>query len=85
MLSSPLKIVSDTESRQGRILSLDEHEREELGGVEYRALSILMIILPIYILGWLTLGTILLVPYSYRAYVQSTVTTTQPGNLHPGW
>ena len=65
--------------------SLDEHERQELGGVEYRALRLLLVLLPVYILTWLTLGTIFLVPYSYRTYVKSVVTTTQTGYLIPGW
>ncbi|KAL8789928.1 MAG: hypothetical protein Q9195_006589 [Heterodermia aff. obscurata] len=69
---------------RGRIHSLNEHEREELGGVEYRALGVLAVFLILYLLGWLMLGTVFLVPYSYRAYVKNTVITTQAGYVMPG-
>ncbi|KAL8990308.1 MAG: hypothetical protein Q9169_008154 [Polycauliona sp. 2 TL-2023] len=70
---------------KGRIHSLNEHERQELGGVEYRALKVLMVLLLVYVLAWVTLGIIFLVPYSYRTQVKSVVTTTQTGYLNPGW
>ncbi|KAG6985321.1 hypothetical protein G7Y79_00110g101620 [Physcia stellaris] len=75
----------DDKNANGRLHSLQEEERRELGGVEYRALSLLMLLLPIYLIGWLTLGTLFLVPYSYRPYVKNIITTTQTGYTAPGW
>ena len=73
------------EAVQGRMHSLDEHERQELGGVEYRALGLLIVLLPVYLIGWIVIGSAMLVPYSYRTYVTNVVSSSQPGNLIPGW
>lgn len=73
-----------TDFQQEGFNSLTELEREELGGVEYRALSLLMWPLPAYILFWLALPMIVLVPYSYSVTVES-VLQGQPGNLEPAW
>ena len=70
---------------RGRVHALNEHERAELGGVEYRALEVLMWALPIYQIFWMLLGTLLLVPYSYRPSMKATLATAQPGNLNPGF
>ncbi|MCJ1471866.1 hypothetical protein MMC13_000507 [Lambiella insularis] len=48
--------------KKGRFHSLSEAEREEFGGVEYRALSLLMWLLPAYILFWLVLTLVILIP-----------------------
>ncbi|CAD6573172.1 MAG: hypothetical protein ASARMPRED_005922 [Alectoria sarmentosa] len=70
---------------KGRFHSLSEHEAEELGGVEYRALGVLMWLLPVYILFWLTLAMVIMVPWSYRDSVANIIRYQQPGNLSPGW
>lgn len=71
--------------QQGRFLSLEEHEREELGGVEYRALGVLLWLLPIYICFWLVLAIVILVPWSYKPDIVAILDGPQPGNLKPGW
>lgn len=70
---------------KGRFLSLDERQREELGGVEYRALHLLGWLLPAYLLFWFLLGIVILVPYSYYGPLANVLRTSQPGNLEPGW
>jgi len=70
---------------KGRFHSLDERQREELGGVEYRALELLSWLLPAYILLCTALGIVILVPYSYYHSIHGTIDTSQPGNLAPGW
>ncbi|OAL57355.1 potassium transport protein-like protein 1 [Pyrenochaeta sp. DS3sAY3a] len=70
---------------KGRFLDLSEHDRLELGGVEYRALQALLLILVGYQVFWLALGVIFLVPYAYRSHIQSVLHEAQPGNLNPGW
>jgi hypothetical protein len=70
---------------RGRFRELNELERCELGGVEYRAIGVLLYILIAYQIFWLALGTAFLVPYSYRASVISILHSSQPGNLNPGW
>ena len=64
---------------------MNEKEREELGGVEYRALHLLGWLLPAYILFWFALGIVILVPYSYYHSMATQIRTSQPGNLDPGW
>ncbi|MCJ1381680.1 hypothetical protein MMC17_004791 [Xylographa soralifera] len=70
---------------KGRFHSLNEAEREELGGVEYRALSLLLWLLPAYIIFWLALPMVILIPYSYVQSVQTILQGSQPGNLSSGW
>ncbi|KAK7549418.1 potassium transport protein-like protein 1 [Phyllosticta paracitricarpa] len=70
---------------RGRFRNLTEHEREELGGVEYRALVALLWLLVIYQVFWYALGILFLVPYAYRRSVQEILKTSQPGDLEPGW
>lgn len=70
---------------RGRIRGLSEHQRLELGGVEYRALQALLFLLISYQVFWLSIGTLFLVPYAYRSGVKSILRTSQPGNLNPGW
>lgn len=70
---------------RGRFLSLDERQREELGGVEYKALHLLGWLLPAYLFFWFLLGIIILVPYSYYGPLANVLRTSQPGSLEPGW
>lgn len=70
---------------KGRFLELSEHDRLELGGVEYRALQALLYILIGYQLFWYTLGVVFLVPYAYRAETRAILREAQPGGLNPGW
>ena len=70
---------------KGRFHSLDEKQRAEIGGVEYRALTLLGWLLPTYLLFWFFLGVVILVPYSFHPSVAEVVRTSQPGELDPGW
>jgi hypothetical protein len=53
---------------------LTEEERDKLGGVEYRAVCLLTIIVPIYFVAWQILGG--LAVGAYVARNKSTVTET---------
>ncbi|KAH6639159.1 potassium transport protein-like protein 1 [Boeremia exigua] len=70
---------------KGRFLELSEHDRLELGGVEYRALQALMFILIGYQLFWYAFGVVFLVPYAYRSSTRDILREAQPGGLNPGW
>ncbi|OSS53045.1 hypothetical protein B5807_02257 [Epicoccum nigrum] len=70
---------------RGRFLELSEHDRLELGGVEYRALQALLFILIGYQLFWYLFGIVFLVPYAYRSRTQDILREAQPGGLNPGW
>jgi potassium uptake Trk family protein len=70
---------------RGRFLELSEHDRLELGGVEYRALQALLFILIGYQILWYTMGTVFLVPYAYRSTTRTILRDAQPGGLNPGW
>ncbi|KAI9872140.1 MAG: hypothetical protein M1830_002029 [Pleopsidium flavum] len=71
--------------QKGRFRSLTEQQREELGGLEYRSMKLLSWILPAYLIFWITISVLILVPYSYRQNIASVVRGSQPGNLNPGW
>lgn len=70
---------------KGRFLELSEHDRLELGGVEYRALQALLYILIGYQLFWYIFGIVFLVPYAYRTKTRDILHEAQPGGLNPGW
>ncbi|KAJ4347506.1 hypothetical protein N0V95_005380 [Ascochyta clinopodiicola] len=70
---------------RGRFLELSEHDRLELGGVEYRALQALLFILVGYQLFWYTFGVVFLMPYAYRTKTRDILREAQPGGLNPGW
>ncbi|USP76206.1 hypothetical protein yc1106_03480 [Curvularia clavata] len=70
---------------RGRFRDLSEADRMELGGVEYRALQALLLILIGYQIFWYLLGTTLLLPYAYRGNIQSVLYSSQPGTINPGW
>jgi potassium uptake Trk family protein len=70
---------------KGRFKELSEQDRMELGGVEYRALQALLLILVGYQVFWYSLGIILLVPYAYRDNIKALLFGAQPGGINPGW
>lgn len=70
---------------RGRFLELSEHDRLELGGVEYRALQALLFILIGYQLFWYLFGIVFLMPYAYRSTTREILRDAQPGGLNPGW
>ena len=71
---------------KGRFLELSEQDRMELGGVEYRALQALLLILVGYQIFWYLIGVLFLVPYAYtNRPVKTILAEAQPGGLNPGW
>ncbi|PKX91476.1 putative cation transporter [Aspergillus novofumigatus IBT 16806] len=67
--------------RNSTFPTLTEEERDKLGGVEYRAVCLLTIIVPIYFVAWQFLGG--LAVGAYVARNKSTVTETN--GLAPWW
>jgi Trk-type K+ transport system membrane component len=70
---------------KGRFRDLSEQDRMELGGVEYRALQALLVILVGYQIFWYSIGFLFLVPYAYRDNVKAVLSGAQPGGINPGW
>ncbi|KAI9852001.1 MAG: low affinity potassium transporter [Thelocarpon superellum] len=56
-----------TVGRNSTFLGLTEDQREELGGVEYRALKTLTLILMLYYVGVHVLGVVILLPWIVRS------------------
>lgn len=56
-----------TLGRNSVFLGMSEEQREELGGIEYRSLKTLAIVLLIYFWGFWLLGTVCLVPWIVRS------------------
>jgi potassium uptake Trk family protein len=52
-----------TLGRNSNFVDLTEDQREELGGIEYRALKLLAVILTIFYIGWHVVAVICLVPW----------------------
>ena len=55
-----------TVGRNSAFVDLTEEQREELGGIEYRALKLLAIILVGYYVGFHLLGVVFLLPWIVR-------------------
>jgi len=70
---------------KGRFQELSEEDRMELGGVEYRALQALLLILVGYQIFWYLLGFTFFLPYAYRGNIKSILYASQPGGIRPGW
>lgn len=70
---------------RGRFRDLSEADRMELGGVEYRALQALLLILVGYQIFWYLLGITFLLPYAYRENIKNVLYTAQPEGINPGW
>ena len=52
-----------TVGRNSAFADLTEEQREELGGIEYRALKLLLIILVFYFVGFHLMGMVVLLPW----------------------
>lgn len=72
-----------TVGRNSAFVDLTEEQREELGGIEYRALKLLAIILVCYYVGFHLLGMICLLPWIVRDQKYSDV-VLQSG-ITPVW
>jgi potassium uptake Trk family protein len=72
-----------TIGRNSNFVDLTEEQREELGGIEYRALKMLALILTVYFVGFHLLGMVCLTPWivytaKYKAVVEAV-------NVRPVW
>ncbi|KAI0621914.1 potassium ion transporter [Pyrenophora tritici-repentis] len=72
-----------TIARNSNFVDLTEEQREELGGIEYRALKLLAMILTIFYLGWHTIGVICLVPWITHTARYSGV--VEAVGINPVW
>ena len=75
----------DAYPNKGRFHNLSREAENELGGVEYRALGVLTWLLPAYSLFWLCLCWVIIIPYSTRSTISSTIENVQPGDTRPEW
>ncbi|KAK9325374.1 cation transport protein-domain-containing protein [Lipomyces orientalis] len=62
----PYLSYEPTLARNSTFVGLTDEQREELGGVEYRALRTLAVVLIAYFFGFLILGNICLIPWILR-------------------
>jgi Cation transport protein len=70
--------------RNSAFVNLNEEQREELGGIEYRALKTLAIVLIAYFLSFHILGVIILTPWILRSATYGSV-VTEAGQGRPWW
>lgn len=73
-----------TPGRNSTFVGLDEAQRDELGGIEYRALKTLAVILIVYYLFFHILGIICLIPWIMRSSKYGPV-VRQAGLGRPWW
>ena len=74
---APYLSYQPTIGRNSFFLGLSEDQREELGGIEYRALKALAFILVLYFFLWHILGVICLTPWIYRSGTYAPFVTGQ--------
>lgn len=72
-----------TIGRNSNFVDLSEEQREELGGIEYRALKMLAMILVLYFVGFHTLGWVCLMPWAVRD--QHYADLIRADNVDPYW
>ncbi|KAH6638963.1 cation transport protein-domain-containing protein [Boeremia exigua] len=72
-----------TIGRNSNFVDLTEEQREELGGIEYRALKLLAVILVIYFVGFHLLGMVCLTPWITRDAHYTKV--VEDVNVSPVW
>jgi Trk-type K+ transport system membrane component len=77
--ATPYLSYQPTIGRNSFFVNLTEEQREELGGIEYRALKTLAVILVTYFLAFHTIGVVCLVPWIYRTSYGQAVTSQGQG------
>jgi Trk-type K+ transport system membrane component len=82
--AAPMPYLSWTPTigRNSNFVDLTEEQREELGGIEYRALKMLALILSIYFVGFHLLGMICLMPFGRYSSYKSV---TDKVGVNPYW
>lgn len=82
--SMPYLSWQPTIRRNSAFVDLTESQREELGGIEYRALKALALILSLYFWGFMILGWVGLVPWILESKTYGPV-VTEIGQGRPWW
>ena len=75
--SAPYLDFQPTVGRNSFFVDLSEEEREKLGGIEYRALKTLALVLIVYFFSWHIIGVICLIPWILRTSTYGKVVTDQ--------
>ena len=83
-VSMPYLSWEATVGRNSLFIGLTEEQREELGGIEYRALKTLAVVLVVYFFGFHLFGFICLVPWIVRSGRWGSVVTGD-GIGRPWW
>jgi Trk-type K+ transport system membrane component len=83
--TEPMPYLSWTPTigRNSNFVDLTEEQREELGGIEYRALKMLALILVCYFVGFHVLGMVCLTPWIMNSARYSAV--VRDVGISPGW
>jgi hypothetical protein len=72
-----------TVGRNSAFVDLTEEQREELGGIEYRALKLLAVILVVYFIGFHLFGVICFLPWAVTSDKYSAI--IEASNVTPTW
>ncbi|TAQ88711.1 hypothetical protein B7494_g2953 [Chlorociboria aeruginascens] len=80
-LQYPHYLTRSVTGRNGQFFNLSRAEREHLGGVEYRAITFLSWIVPIYFILWQVLGCIGLAAYT----AHNKADTSRENGINPWW
>ena len=81
----PYLSYQPTIGRNSMFVGLTEEQRDELGGIEYRALKTLAIVLVTYFWAFHLLGVVCLVPWIYRTHWGSVVEQDGQGRVWWGF
>ncbi|KAF1968740.1 hypothetical protein BU23DRAFT_479247 [Bimuria novae-zelandiae CBS 107.79] len=79
----PYLSYTPTLGRNSAFVDLTEEQREELGGIEYRALKLLAVVLVTYFVGFHLLGMICLLPWIVNSKTYSA--PVRAANVDPAW
>ncbi|EKG18928.1 Cation transporter [Macrophomina phaseolina MS6] len=80
---TPYLSWTPTIGRNSAFVDLTEEQREELGGIEYRALKTLAFVLVFYFVGFHLLGMVCLLPWIVRSKYAGEV--LRPDGVSPVW
>jgi Trk-type K+ transport system membrane component len=74
---APYLDFQPTVGRNSFFVDLSEEEREKLGGIEYRALKALALVLIVYFFSWHVVGVVCLTPWILRTSTYGKLVTEQ--------
>lgn len=83
--AAPYLSYQPTVARNSFFVNLTEEQREELGGIEYRALKTLAVILVCYFVGFHLLGAVCLTPWIYNVSYGSIIREDGQSRAWWGW